>query len=728
MRFGDALERLLADGGRVLLEVGPGQGLGSFVRQHPSCDDTTARETFASLRNAYSRQPDLEFLLTTLGKLWLTGQPVDWKAFWSGQTRRRVPLPTYPFERQRYWIDPPVAVGDPETETAKPEATGRRVTLDKQADPADWLYQPVWRQTAFPEGSQISEGPWLLLGDHDALSDAVAARLRQAGRTVVIAIAGSRGTEAATKDNGIWTIDPAEPAHYEKLIGALGGGAAINVIHLWNAAPPAPIGSNPVMHLWNASPPAPMGDNPKVGEGLAPSRVGGGTGGENRTFPTAREGASPSPTLGSVDSHQDLGFYSLLFLAQALGRRRGGRARIAVVSSRMQRVTDGDEVVPDKATLLGLCRVIPQELARVSCRSIDVSPDVSDLHELAGQLVAEIADPGDRDPETVVAYRGGVRWTQGFARTGPDTNSGLGEGPKVRASSAQGNALGWEGGPASLRPAGVYLLTGGLGGIGLALAAHLAQTLRAKLILTGRSPLPPAAERAVRHIEALGGEVMTVAADVTDLDQMREVVAAARQRFGAVHGVIHLAGTPGGGILQLKTRDAAARIMAPKVRGAQVIEALFPERGDLEILILFSSIASILGEFGQADYCGANAYLDAVAQRNAARGWPRTVTVDSDIWREVGLAVHTEVPEHLRPWRREMLEQALAPAEGAEAFLRAVGCGVPQVIISAQPLPGRIELGRSFTGESFLAELEKSHKPAGGMPRRVLGTGFAGAG
>ncbi len=806
VRFGDAVERLLADGGRVLLEVGPGQGLGSFVRQHPACDDVTARETFASLRNAYSRQPDLEFLLTTLGKLWLTGQPVDWKAFWSGQTRRRVPLPTYPFERQRYWIDPPAQPGDPEPETTKPEATGRRVTLDKQADPADWLYQPVWRQTAFVEAAQVAEGPWLLLADRDALSDAVAARLRQAGRTVVIATAGSRGAEAATKDDGTWTIDPAEPAHYEKVIGAVGGGPAINV-----------------MHLWNASPTVPLGDNPKVGEGLAPSRVGGGAGGENRTFPPAREGASPSPTLGSVDSYQDLGFYSLLFLAQALGRRRGGRARIAVVSSRMQQVIDTDDIVPDKATLLGLCRVIPQELARVSCRSIDVMADMPDLHELAGQLVAEIADPGTGDPETVVAYRDGLRWTQDFARTGPDAGAVRRGGPqdavrhpvwppstvrepltaristmgrrasvwnpgrkpddrtfphpgrprgvpdgilrtaptKTRDGAGAVNAAnfplsreggaGWErgsggegpNGPAPLRPSGVYLLTGGLGGIGLALAAHLAQTLRAKLILTGRSPLPPAAEwdtwlanhpaddatsvrlRAVRHIEALGGEVMTAAADVTDLDRMREVVAAARQRFGTVHGVIHLAGTPGGGILQLKTREAAARIMAPKVRGAQVIEALFPERGDLEILILFSSIASILGEFGQADYCGANAYLDAVAQRNAARGWPRTVTVDSDIWREVGLAVHTEVPEHLRPWRREMLEQALAPEEGAEAFLRAVGCGVPQVIISAQPLLGRIELGRSFTGESFLAELEKSRKPAA---RRVLGTGFAGAG
>src|SRR5207302_1025409 len=173
------------------------------------------------------------------------------------------------------------------------------------------------------------------------------------------------------------------------------------------------------------------------------------------------------------------------------------------------------------------------------------------LAGLAERLLAEVASAAAPDGAPVAAYRGGVRWVQDFARVRPR------EMPLP---------------PLRLRDEGVYLLTGGLGGIGLALAEHLARTVRARLVLTGRSPLPPREEwdgwlaghaaddrvsarlLQLRRIEALGAEVMAVTADAADLAQMREVVAAARQRFGAIHGVIHLPGTPGGGIMQLKTR------------------------------------------------------------------------------------------------------------------------------------------------------------------------------
>jgi acyl transferase domain-containing protein len=725
VRFGETVARLLGGGGRVLIEIGPGQGLGSFVRQHPDCDDAAARAIFATLRNAYGSQEDGEFLLGTLGRLWLAGQTVDWRAFWAGEQRRRVPLPTYPFERRRHWVDPPRAdwgtAGAPAPANAaatapdkaaatpaharQPAAAGgsRRVTLDRQPDPADWLYQPVWRQTPPPTAWQpatsgAGEGPWLLLGGDGPLGAALAARLRQAGAAVLAVAAAPAGAaaalppaaaDAAALAAGRWAIDPAQPAHYEALLAALPATAGASGI----AA--APLN---VLHLWSAGPAPAGGDDP--------------------------------------ERLQEIGFFSLLFLAQALGRRRAGApSRIAVVSSQLQRVTAADRPVPAKATLLGPCRVIPQELAGVSCRSIDVEPEPD--AELAGWLLAELA-AAEPDGATVVAYRGGSRWVQDFDRVRPAEPGDGGEGAGVR-----------------LRERGVYLLTGGLGGIGLALAEHLARTVRARLVLTGRSPLPPAAEwdawlaghppedrvsarlRQLRRIEALGAEVMTAAADAADEDRMREVVAAARRRFGAIHGVIHLAGTAGGGIIQLKTRDAARRVMAPKIEGARVLDALFAAPGEIDFLVLFSSIAAILGEVGQADYCGANAYLDGVAQRNAARGWPATVTIDSDIWREVGLAVHTEVPAHLRAWREEMLAQALTPAEGAEAFTRALRCGVPQVVVSTQPLAGRIELGRSFTGERFLAEMaemaamgaiaEQGEQGKQRAERRVLGTGYVGA-
>ncbi|HVR95482.1 MAG TPA: acyltransferase domain-containing protein [Thermoanaerobaculia bacterium] len=697
VRFADGAAELLRERGRILLEVGPGLGLSSFVKQHPGCDAETASLTFPSMRAGYGKQADLELLLGTLGRLWLAGVPVDWQAFWAGETRRRVPLPTYPFERQRYWVDPVL-------DGAAAPTAARRVTLDKQPDMADWFYRPVWKPAPLPEGTH-PEGGWLVFCDPEGLGDALAERLRGAVRVLP-------GAAFAEVGPNTYEIDPARPGDYDALLAAVGKRLTAGVVHLWSAAP--------------------------VGADEPFERI------------------------------QDRGFYSLLFLAQALGKRGlTAPVRIEVVTSQVQRVTGGEALVPEKATLIGPCRVIPQEFPRLTCRAIDVEPSMT-----ADRLLAELAVDGD---EPMIAWRDGERFVQSFER------EPLSEVP---------------GTPARLRERGVYLITGGLGGLGLTVAGYLARTVQARLVLTGRSPFPPREEwdgwlaahgeagdpvsariHQLLEIEEAGGEVLAVSADAADLGSMRAVIDQARSRFGALHGVIHMAGTPGGGIIQLKTREAAARIMAPKVEGARVLDALFPSPPDplsqppsqapgrggeesealelndsqlpspggqggrlgeglgvraLDFLVVFSSIASVLGEFGQADYCGANAFLDAFAQRNAARGGVPTVTIDWDIWREVGLAVHTEVPAHLKAWRQEMLEQALWPQEGVEALGRVLDRAlgrVPQVVVSAQELPGRIELGKSFTGESFLAELEKAHFPGqqGQPARRVLGTAHAAA-
>ena len=233
--------------------------------------------------------------------------------------------------------------------------------------------------------------------------------------------------------------------------------------------------------------------------------------------------------------------------------------------------------------------------------------------------------------------------------------------------------------------------------------------------------------RAVMRVEELGGEVMTIAADVSDESQMRRVIEEATHHFGTIDGVVHLAGRPGGGIIQLKTREMAEQIFDPKVKGALVLTKLLAGR-ELDFFVIYSSIASILGEFGQADYCGANAFLDALAQARSSMSVSHTVVINWDIWQEVGLAVHTEVPPHLRQWRQEMLAKGILNSEGVEIFERALKSGLPQVIVSTQDLAGRIELGKSFTGESFLEELRKTGETQPHSSRRVLGTSYLAAG
>ena len=317
----------------------------------------------------------------------------------------------------------------------------------------------------------------------------------------------------------------------------------------------------------------------------------------------------------------------------------------------------------------------------------------------------------------MVAYRGLHRWVQWLERMplGPETADTL------------------------LRDGGVYLITGGLGGIGLVLAEHLARTRRARLVLTTRSALPPreawdacladaatgeAVRRRiqqVRRLEELGAEVLAAAVDVASLPDMQALVARAVERFGAIHGVIHAAGVAGGGVIPLKEREAAARVLAPKVEGTLVLEQVL--RGQpLDFLALCSSTAAWLGGVGQVDYCGANAFLDAFAL--AARGTARTVAINWDAWREVGMAVHTPVSGALKAARDTSLKVGIGSAEGVEAFRRVLGSGLPQVGVFTLDLMPRL-LNRFFARPSPEAAGAPAEEQANAPARPASASGEA---
>jgi phthiocerol/phenolphthiocerol synthesis type-I polyketide synthase E len=215
---------------------------------------------------------------------------------------------------------------------------------------------------------------------------------------------------------------------------------------------------------------------------------------------------------------------------------------------------------------------------------------------------------------------------------------------------------------------------------------------------------------AVRELEALGAEVMVAAID-------EEIQA----RFGALHGIVHAAGRPGGGILHLKTRHAAEPVLAPKVRGALALEEVF---GDLplDLFVLFSSLTAVLAQPGQADYAAANAFLDAFAEARRARGAP-ALAIGWDAWKEAGMAVATEAPAELAAWRREELAKGMTSAEGVEVFRRALAGAetTARWAISTADLGERIERSRAGLPLEAVAEA----KPArAGHERPSLANAF----
>lgn len=616
------------------------------------------------LRDRHDEVSDVPFLQSVLARLWLTGLRLDWQRISARQKRRRIPLPTYPFERRRYWIEPRTQIPD---HAAQPPSPG------KKEDIADWFYTPVWKRTPSLRlfDKHAGEGKkfrWLIFLDGLGLGARMASILSERGHTVVkLAV----GESFAHSDDSLYTIDPWQQQDYAALIKALRNRGMMpdKIVHLWSVTPGGHLESN----------------------------------------------------FTSYNPSSDLGFYSLLFLAQALGEQNiTGPIHIGAVSNHMQEVTGEESICPTKATLWGPCKVIPQEYLNITCQSIDVvtPPDAPQERRLADQLIDEmIFQPADQ----AVAYRGFHRWVKDYKAVRLDHQ------PEFSSR---------------LREGGIYLVTGASDETGLLVAEYLAQTVRAKLALVAPPDFPPRERwerwlgsrddedevsrkiRRVRAIEASGCDVQFLPADITNEDQMRAVIKLTCERFGAINGVIHTANVAGGGIIQLKTYEMASATLAPKVKGTLVLASVTRDL-DIDFLALFSSTTSIAGGFGQADNCAANAFLDAFSHQRLLSGDDSTVCINWnafqwDLWQlpstTATAGLQAQLQEHL--WANGISAQ-----EAMQAFTRILSSTLRQVVVCPQDLQAVINNTDQFTAPNLLKELDQA-RPYEAHPRPDMAVSY----
>ncbi|WP_091834465.1 type I polyketide synthase [Marininema halotolerans] len=578
-----------------------------------------------------------EDVLSTLGRCWEQGAGVNWEALYEGERRLKVPLPTYPFEKQRHW---PSNVS--EGIKSNPNE------IEKRSDMADWFYQPVWEKKTYPhhllEKGGGSPATWLLFVDKEGVGKKVAAGLQAEGHQVVLV---SAQTSFVDHGHGNYGMDATKEEDYQSLFKKLRKRGVF---------------PDRIVHFWNVS---------HEDEGL--------------TF-------------------LETGFYSMIHLAKALSALHVIHPlEVTVVTNQMQRVRDNEPVCAEKQTLLAPVKVLPQEYPNVRCRSVDI--ELTEVEKTLPHLLAELQGP---IIDTVLAYRGDQRYISTF-KTLPkkEVQGALKLGPTAIAPQ--------------LREHGVYLITGGLGGIGLKLAEYLARSVKAKLVLIGRHGLPPRSEweriltthcqddrlviriRAVLKLESLGAEVLVLGADVADVGEMRRALDLADKRFGHIHGVIHAAGVlrvrSAQCVMATITREECEEQFRPKIHGLKVLEELLGGR-ELDFCLFVSSLSPILGGLGFVAYAGANLYMDGVADRWSNRANNRWMSVNWGDWQYTGEAYE-------KPMLGEMLERLeLTPEEGIKTFQCVLALSQRQrIIISSGDMESRYEQWITMEGQREQASL-----------------------
>ena len=562
VRYAEGMKELLKDPQTLFIEIGPGRDISTLALRHIEADPNGGHRVINLVRQPHQQYSDVYLLLNKIGEMWLYGLSIDWERFYDGEERRRVSLPPYPFERQRYWVDEKALQAAPATTGAAPSA-----------DYADWFYIPTWTRSktlprmSMQQNSQNSwNGHWLIfLMEGKRLPTLMRQRLEHWGHEVIIVKPGEQFIKENPK---AYQINPKQLRDYEQLFKELG------------TRDPVP---NRILHTW-----------------------------------TLTEEQEPGHNLEDFYALQELGYYSLIHIAKAIGKENiVQQFRLVVIIDRLQEVIGEEPLCAIKAPIQSPLMVIPQEYPNIRCQSIDVIPPPPRTIQEETLVDNILQEAAVETTDTVVAYRGNYRWEEIFERHRlekpvEDTI------PKVREN-------------------GVYLLTGGMGTIGLILAETLARKAHAKLILTGRTPLPPKDEwtswleehknqedavtkkiKALSKIEALGAELLVYSVDTVDKEKMQRVITEAEQTFGPINGVIHLAGIVKGetfSLIRNIERRHCLEQFRPKVDGILILEELL-EGKELDFCWLMSSLSIVLGGLGFVAYAGANIFLDALVKQH----------------------------------------------------------------------------------------------------------------
>ena len=541
----------------VLLEVGPKPILLGMGRQ---CLSDHQGLWVPSLRPEHD---DWQQLLTSLTSLYRRGYPIDWVGFDQDYTRGREPLPTYPFQRQRYWVDAPDwyrAGTTPQQESVYP-STGTSQAASPSEALNDWLYEVEWQPKPSQPGSHLPQN-WLVFAEGQGIGQQLAQHLQTQGDRCTLVYPGKDYEQV---DAQTFKLNPAQPEHFQQLLSAVPD--CQGIVHLWSLA-----------------------------------------------TPTEEEIQLDEPDFDAV---AQLSCGSTLHLIQALIQRDRKVPRLWLVTQGTQatNASNDQSMVASptvrglaQAPLWGMGKVITLEHPDLHCVRVDLDPGAN--QDAIEVLSAELQS---QDGEDQVAWRGQTRYVARLKR---------------RQSSPQIK-------PFVCREDGSYLITGGLGDLGLKVAHWLVQQGATCLVLMGRRGAQPATQAKLDALRQAGAQVIVLQADVAEQAQIAQSLDQLKSEGLPLRGIVHAAGVVEFGGLWQQDWPRFAQGLTAKVQGSWNLHQLTQDQ-PLDFFVCFSSLTALIGSHGLGSYAAANTFMDALAHYRRFHNLPM-LSINWGPWGEIGM-------------------------------------------------------------------------------------------
>jgi acyl transferase domain-containing protein/NRPS condensation-like uncharacterized protein len=670
VRFGDGLSELLKEENAIFIQVGSDRSLVTFVERHPARKKNNL--VLNLIRHPKDTISDHYFLLEKIGMLWLMGISIDWPVFNSPGKPHRIPLPTYPFQRQPFRINGNLLKMD-----AAALSTKHQTGFRKNPDISDWFYHPTWRRAVLPPTREKNTAPQshcLVFTRGETFGSRLIKQLEQRGSTVTVVQPASTYEKTGERT---YTINPGNPHDYDALFNHLSrvDKKPVHILHMW---------------------------------------------GVDQIQNPGWEDIPNQELLNSV-------FYSFIYIAKAIGKHNFiQEIRITAITNGMQEVLGNDPISPGKALVLSPLKVIPQEYSNITCTCIDIdTPQPGSLSEkqLAVRLGVELETVS---PDKIIAYREGQRWVPYFQpvrlekhleETSVFKNGGVylvtGGTGKVGLSLVENLVK---------KIKATFVLTGRT-------QFPEGKDFDSRISQQGENHPISRKIQKIRQLRETGSKIIVITGDAADKERMQAVVSEVEQEFGKINGVIHAAGVSDAETYQIVndiSKEQCERQFRPKMHGIQVLAEIFRTR-EPDFLLAVSSLAAILGGLAHIAYTAANLYMDAfITAHNRVNHTP-WISVDSEVWKFV--TGESQEARDSTLFAADLEKLSMTPAEGTRALQRILGWGYPgQVIISSCPIEARIDkwvqLASMENREPEVTPTGKEEKKSSFLARPRLNTSY----